>query len=156
MSLKKLTRRANGGHHSKTWLKTVQESKKGGEVAKKTDDALDKAQARITELESIVADRLSKATKFCVFSKNDMHIYVELRSNGLWAVTHLGECLTADGDWLYEPLSSNRTEDFLARTRFSFNDAWALAEKKAGEIMGVNPGATANINPDVPTSAPRT
>jgi hypothetical protein len=114
----------------------VQESKKkGNTMAKKTDDALEQAQRRIAELGKTVATRLAKAVKFCVYSQNNYRIYIELRGDDLWAITHLGECMTVDGNWVYEPLPSNRSEEFLAQTRFPFDQAWALAEAKVQEVM---------------------
>ncbi len=98
-------------------------------MSKKQDSIL---EAKIAELEA----RLAKATAFCVHSESHLEICVERRGNALWAVTHAGECLTADGDWWYEPLPSNRDEAFLAATRFPLDKAWALAEAKVAEIKG--------------------
>ncbi len=40
-----------------------------------------------------------------------------------WAVRWLGRCLNSDGRWEFEPQPSSRTDDFLARTRWSRNEA---------------------------------
>jgi hypothetical protein len=126
----------NGKTSRKLQLGVVLDSrKKGKRMAKKPDDALEQAQQRIAELEKTVADRLSKAEKFCVFSKNDYRIYIELRANDLWAITHLGECMTAEGNWVYEPRLSEQGDEFKAQTRFPFDRAWALAEAKVQEVL---------------------
>lgn len=36
----------------------------------------------------------------------------------VWAIRYLGRCLGRDGTWEYEPLPSNRTDEFKARTRW--------------------------------------
>lgn len=35
-----------------------------------------------------------------------------------WKVSNGGYCLTKTGDWEFEPIPSNRTDDFIARCRF--------------------------------------
>jgi hypothetical protein len=45
-------------------------------------------------------------------------IYVEDRGRGKWAVTHMGRCMDAGGDWDYEPSPSNRTDEWVAQHRF--------------------------------------
>ena len=54
-------------------------------------------------------------------------IRVEWRGTGLWAVVDTGQCLNRDGEWEYEPLPSNRDDDFMARCRFPLNEALRLA-----------------------------
>lgn len=49
-----------------------------------------------------------------------------VRSKGLWVVLWRGDCLNRDLTWEYEPLPSNRTEEFLARTHFALNEALTL------------------------------
>ncbi len=96
-------------------------------MSKKHDNAL---EAKIADLEA----RLAKATAFCVHSEGHLEICVERRGGGLWAVTHAGECLTADGNWVYEQLPSRWDDEFLAVTRFPLDKAWALADAKVAEI----------------------
>jgi hypothetical protein len=45
----------------------------------------------------------------------------------LYTVKHLSECLRRDGTWEYEPLPSNRSDKFQARTRFPLAEAQKLA-----------------------------
>ncbi|ONH58342.1 hypothetical protein CcI49_23085 [Frankia sp. CcI49] len=52
-----------------------------------------------------------------------------------WAVLNGGtgwdtaEVLNRDGQWEWEPRPSERTEDFVARTRFPFDEAKALVDE---------------------------
>jgi len=49
-----------------------------------------------------------------------------------WAVRRMGRAvLNVDGQWEHEPLPSSRSDEFLARTRFDLETAWAMAEKAA-------------------------
>jgi hypothetical protein len=54
---------------------------------------------------------------------------VAWRADDLWAVTDCGSVLASDGEWLYEPLPSNRTDEFKAKTRFDRDTAIGLAKK---------------------------
>lgn len=59
----------------------------------------------------------------------DLPVVIELRSQGKWAVvmSSRDSVLNRDGTWEYEPLPSNRTAEFLARTRFSLEEAlWII------------------------------
>ncbi len=58
-------------------------------------------------------------------------ITVEYRSDGMWAVCSGGFCLGTDGEWEYEPSSSNRDDDWLASHRFDEQTALQLAEEQA-------------------------
>lgn len=53
-------------------------------------------------------------------------VSVEWRGAQTWAVIWLGECWNGTG-WEWEPSASGRDEDFLARTRFSLEEACAHA-----------------------------
>jgi len=77
-------------------------------------------------------NRLGKAIVF-KFTEGRLPITVESRGDGLWAVCDPGFCLNRDGEFEAESLPSNRTEDFIERTRFSFDEAWERAEKVAKE-----------------------
>jgi hypothetical protein len=55
-------------------------------------------------------------------------VTLELRVplKGLWVALWRGDCLNRDLTWEYEPLPSNRSDEFLARTRFSLSEALTL------------------------------
>lgn len=55
------------------------------------------------------------------------HQTIESRGDGRWAIKDAGCVLNADGVWEYEPNPSNRTDDFIARTRFDRDDAFRRA-----------------------------
>lgn len=59
-------------------------------------------------------------------------IKVENRGLGSWAVLDGSRCLNHDGGWEYEPLPSNRTDEFLARCRFPLEEAIDRATTAAG------------------------
>lgn len=48
---------------------------------------------------------------------------VEKRDNDSWAIVHRRMNYTRDGQWVPEPLPSNRTDDFLARARWKLPEA---------------------------------
>lgn len=64
--------------------------------------------------------------KAVVFEFGEHH-YVESRGDGTWAVKNGGCVLNVDGVWEYEPNPSNRTDEFIARTRFDRDDAFRRA-----------------------------
>lgn len=81
--------------------------------------------------------RLQKMlNKAIVFKLSDgrLRITVESRGDDRWVVCDGGCCLNRDGEFEYEPLNSNRGEEFIARTRFSFEEAWELAEAAASKV----------------------
>lgn len=57
-------------------------------------------------------------------------VFVEYRGRDLWAVTRLGECLGADGEWDPEPSPPHRDDDWLAAHRFSYGEAMRLADEQ--------------------------
>ena len=81
--------------------------------------------------------RLDCATRFFV-GQNVFRssVFVELRGVGVWAVTD-GTCvLNSEGSWEYEPLPSNRTEEFIARTRFGLDEAFERGRAALKEAVG--------------------
>ena len=60
---------------------------------------------------------------------------VEERGEGRWAVLHLSYCLGRDGEFVYEPSPSNRTDEFLAGHRFGLDEALALAKRAAPDVV---------------------
>jgi hypothetical protein len=46
-------------------------------------------------------------------------VFIEARSKETWTCTDGYGCLNADGEFEDEPSPSNRTDDFIARTRFA-------------------------------------
>ena len=76
-------------------------------------------------------EMLSKATRFDMGLFNGSEVTVEVRRSEdatRWAVLCGGSVLNEDGEWEYEPTSSSRDDDFIARTRFDLDDAWSRAE----------------------------
>ena len=71
-----------------------------------------------------------------LLDRNDgiRHIYVEEMEQRdgsfLFAVRKMGYVLTREGEWEWEPQPSSRTDDYLARARFTTMDE-ALAAYRA-------------------------
>ena len=61
-------------------------------------------------------------------------VVVEYRGRGKWAVLHFGFALGADGEWDYEPSSSNREDSWLETHRFDLETALRLAGEQAPKI----------------------
>lgn len=64
--------------------------------------------------------------KAIVFEVGEHH-FVESRGDGTWAIKNGGCVLNVDGVWEWEPSPSDRTDEFIARTRFDRDDAFRLA-----------------------------
>lgn len=59
-------------------------------------------------------------------------VTVEYRGRGRWAVIRRGHwCLSVDGDWDYESIPSERTDEWLAAHRFPLEEALRLAKEAA-------------------------
>lgn len=79
--------------------------------------------------------------------KGSDEVYLELRSEAgekLWAFTMRGLVCDENGNWEYEPSPSSRTDEFLARHRFTFEQAIELLQrmlvlKKYPFIKGEHP-----------------
>jgi hypothetical protein len=61
-------------------------------------------------------------------------VRVEWRGDDRWCVTDGHNCLGKDGDWDYERLPSNRTDEWLATHRFDLDTALALAKDFAPKL----------------------
>ena len=64
----------------------------------------------------------------------DRQIYIERRSlpgdPESWVIKDGNDCLNKRGEWVYEPMPSNRTKSFISRTRWkSAADALAFWER---------------------------
>jgi hypothetical protein len=68
-------------------------------------------------------------------------ITIEWRGTDSWAVLDGPYCLGRDGEWEYEPLPSNRDDEWIAAHRFDLDTAQRLA-KQAAPHLTVN-GRTA-------------
>lgn len=69
------------------------------------------------------------------YAVGETRITIEWRGEDSWCIHHCGSCLNTDGEWEYEPMPSNREDDYIARTRYPLNEAFRLAiaagEKRA-------------------------
>jgi len=62
-------------------------------------------------------------------------IQVENTGKGTWAVRRsVKRCLNRDGEWEYESIPSERTEEFFARCRFTEEDALRRASAVVDSI----------------------
>lgn len=53
------------------------------------------------------------------------HIEVRHRGDNLWCVSNDSSVLNTNGEWEWEPMPSSRTDEFIAATRFSLDEALA-------------------------------
>lgn len=75
-------------------------------------------------------------------------IKVEWRGRDRWAVTRPGRrCLGTDGEWDWESLPSERTDDWLATHRFDLDTALRLAREAAPRVT-VNGWTVAQVIAD--------
>ena len=61
-------------------------------------------------------------------------ITVDYRGHGLWAITRHRECMNHDGGWDWEPIPSEREDDWLAAHRFDLDTALRLAKEAAPHV----------------------
>jgi hypothetical protein len=61
-------------------------------------------------------------------------IQVDYAGHGRWAVRSGSRCCAADGRWDYEPISSERTDEWLAKYRFDLDTALRLAKEYAPRV----------------------
>jgi hypothetical protein len=70
-------------------------------------------------------EMLARAVRFLV----DEDIYVEKRGEDSWCVSVFGgTVLDRDLQRYYEPMPSNRTDEFIAATRFTLTEAFEIAQ----------------------------
>lgn len=69
------------------------------------------------------------ALEYTVFA-----ISVERRVPGGWAVLRNSWCLSADGEWEFEPRPSERTDEWIASHRFTVDRAIELAKAAAHDV----------------------
>ena len=94
-----------------------------------------KYQAALDEIARLKS-LLAKATEFTLQKRGhykgdpEESIIVESRGEIAWAITEGFSVLNRDGLWEYEPLPSNCSDEFIERTRFTFEEAMERAQKK--------------------------
>lgn len=62
-------------------------------------------------------------------------ITVDYRGHGLWAVTRHRLCLGRGGDWDWEPIPSERDDEWIAEHRFDLDTALRLAKEAAPGVV---------------------
>ena len=79
---------------------------------------------------------LSYARKFVLVERNrnlpdaQAEVAIEWRNVDAWAIViDRMDVLNKNGELEYEPMPSGRTNEFKERTRYSFEEAWEVAEK---------------------------
>ncbi|MET9953531.1 hypothetical protein ABZ135_18540 [Streptomyces sp. NPDC006339] len=68
-------------------------------------------------------------------NRGSFTISVEARGEGRWAVSRHRQCLDANGNWSWESIPSERTDDWLAQHRFDLDTALSLARKAAPHLV---------------------
>jgi hypothetical protein len=62
-------------------------------------------------------------------------INVEYRAPGQYCVRQHSQCLTRDGEWVFECIPSERADEFKAATRFPLQEALRLASAHAPDVV---------------------
>lgn len=70
-------------------------------------------------------EMLARATRFQVAED----IAVEKRGENAWCVSVYGTVVDRDLNRHYEPSPSNRTDEFIAATRFTLEEAFNIAQR---------------------------
>lgn len=87
--------------------------------------------------EQVTKYHVSMLPESCGIDAWTWAVEVEYRGDGRWAVTHMSQCLAADGTWGYERQPSSRTDEWLAARRFTLDEALRLAREQA-PLMVIN------------------
>jgi hypothetical protein len=89
-----------------------------------------------------MSDAYAHVTEYTVCSLPESNINymsyaitVAYRGRGLWAVTRHRMCLDKDGDWGWESIPSERTDEWLAENRFTRAEALRLAKLEAPKVV---------------------
>ncbi|WP_432053691.1 hypothetical protein [Streptomyces sp. bgisy022] len=61
-------------------------------------------------------------------------ITVDYRGHGQWAVTRHRQCMNHAGGWDWEPIPSERDDDWLTTHRFDLDTALRLAKEAAPHV----------------------
>jgi hypothetical protein len=70
-------------------------------------------------------EKLSMATRFKF--DEDADVTIEKRGKDTWCVSVFGSVLDRELNRHYEPMPSNRTDEFVEMTRFSLDEAFNIA-----------------------------
>ena len=91
----------------------------------------DHARENLQDKLAIAEKRLAAASEFSFGERITIMRRKQRDGTSKWSVNDdsNGSVLNADGEWEYEPSPSNRSDEFIAATRFTFEEAWAKAEK---------------------------
>ncbi len=73
-----------------------------------------------------------------------LSVWVKWRGRNRWAVSDGMQCLSADGEWVFEPQTSARTDEWIAAHRFDLETALRLA-KQAAPHLTVNGLTVADV-----------
>lgn len=100
-------------------------------------DAMDERLAAAHSETSSDIDLLALARSFCVASmytdeertRSRDEVMIEWRGGDTYCVRAVGNVLDRDGDWVYEPMPSSRTDEFIQATRFTLAEALERAAK---------------------------
>lgn len=79
-----------------------------------------------------IFNRYVLATRFTLVDQSPEFmggLHIEWRSKDRWVIVDTPHLYTRKGEWVHEPLNSNRTEEFLAQTRYTLDEAWEIANK---------------------------
>jgi hypothetical protein len=74
----------------------------------------------------------AKSVHFLMGKDEDGPITIERRSQphiDLWAICCHPHVRSRDGLWEREPMPSSRSDEFLARNRYTFDEAWKIADE---------------------------
>jgi hypothetical protein len=83
----------------------------------------------------------TQVSQYTVCALPDDHIDADMftitvarRAPGSWAVLRGSRCLGADGSWAFEPIPSERTDEWKATHRFDEETALRLAREAAPNV----------------------
>lgn len=60
-------------------------------------------------------------------------ISIEWRGDDRWCIFNGSSCYTKLGEWEYESMPSHRTDEYLARARYTLDEALSVAAKIVNE-----------------------
>ncbi len=97
------------------------------EAQREIDDLTAQVEALASERGKL-RRQLSAASEFSLGERITIQRRRQRDGTKKWSVNDSGCVLNSDGKWECEPSPSNRTDDFIATTRFTLEEAWEKAE----------------------------
>ncbi len=70
--------------------------------------------------------------RYSIGEPTNNSVYIEYCGLSGWAIRHLGSCMLKGGEWVYEPMPSNHSNEFYKKSRYPSAEKALEEYKKTG------------------------